>query len=115
MLLITRQVEMYVTCAAVSTPPVKGKLSRKVLPQPKLPHHSVDAVWLDDDTKHQEGLHEPVAVVTRAHQREAMWGTLCNHHSAIWLPNHVLWLQLIELHNTPVIRSPHLVVCPGPL
>jgi hypothetical protein len=41
--------------------------------------------------------------------------TLCNHHGIVWLSNHVIWPQLIELCDTLVIHSPHLVECPDHL
>jgi hypothetical protein len=86
-----------------------------VLSSPELPHHSLDAVRLDDNIEHQVRLCEPVRLVTRAEGGQPVRRTCLGSRSGVRGPDDILWPHPIKFGHELRVRFSDLPMCPAHL
>ena len=79
--------------------------------KPKLPHYPLGIVWFNVDVEDQSSSSKPVRLVLGALNGQPTWCTGSHGVHTVRLPNHILRLYVIELHDVMVVRLLNLLVC----
>jgi hypothetical protein len=86
-----------------------------VLSSPELSHHSLDAVRLDDNIKHQVRLCEPVCLVTHVEGGQPVRRTCLDSRSGVRGSDDILWPHPIKFEHELRVCFSDLPMCPAHL